>query len=180
MKFLLNQIKKSAQNKPFKFDEEIDVSELEALDNDIRKMKPVRVQGECTLDDEQVIFSLCISGEMTLPCARTLVDVPYFFTINETEIFSFSPYRTEDDIENEIFPIEGEMIDLRPIIEENILLAVPFRVFSEDEDAIKNAILKGDGWDYFQEADENEKQEKTIDPRLKKLQSLLDNKEKEK
>lgn len=180
MKFILNQIKMNAHDQPFKFDQKVNVSELEAMDSEIREIKPVRVQGECTLDGSQYIFSLKITGEMILPCARTLVDVPYPFEINVIEIFSVSPYLSEEDSENEIHPVQGEMLDLRPAIQENILLAVPFRVFSDDAETLNNVLSKGDGWEYTLEAEENEKQEKTIDPRLQKLQSLLDDNEKEK
>lgn len=180
MKFILNQIKINAYDKPFKFDQEVNVSELEEMDNDIRKILPVRVKGECTIDGDQIVFTLNISGEMILPCARTLVDVPYSFEVNEVEVFSSSPYYSEEDSENEIHPIQGEVLDLSPCIWENVLLAVPFRVFSDDEEALDKALLKGDGWEYTLEADEAQKQEKTIDPRLKKLQSLLDDNRKEK
>lgn len=180
MKFILNQIKMIAHDQPFKFDQELDVSELEDMDNDIRKINPVRVQGNCTIDGDDFIFAYEITGEMILPCARTLVDVPYDFKINEIEVFSTSSFYSEKDRENEIHQVQGEILDLRPCILENILLAVPFRVFSDDEEVLKNALAKGDGWELTLETDENEEQEKTIDPRMKKLQSLLDDNGKEK
>ena len=178
MKFILNQIKKNTYNEPFIFDKEVDVSELESMDNDIREINPVRVQGVCTIEGDQIIFSLTISGEMVLPCARTLVDVPYSFNVSETEIFSSSPYYGQEEIENEIYPIQGEVIDLTPCIQENISLAIPFRVFSDDDEAKKHALLKGEGWEFTLESEKSEIQEKTIDPRLQKLRSLLDDSEK--
>lgn len=175
MKYILSQIKKDAYNQPFTFDEEVDVSEIASMDNDIIKIKPVRVSGNCVIDGEQVIFSLKISGEMILPCARTLVDVSHFFEIEEVEVFSESLYFGKEEEVNEVYPIDGEVINLMPCIEENILLAIPFRVFSDDANVLDNALFKGDGWAYSLEADEEVKKEKTIDPRLKKLQSFLDN-----
>lgn len=180
MKLLLSQIKQKAYNEPFIFEEKVDVSELVSMNNDIRAIQPVQVQGECTLDGDQIIFSLTISGEMILPCARTLADVAHPFEIHEVEIFSSSPYYGREESENEIYPVEGEVLDLTPCILENILLAIPFRVFSDDEEVLKQALLQGDGWEYTQESEIVSKQEKTIDPRLKKLQSLLENNDNEK
>jgi uncharacterized protein len=105
---------------------------------------------------------------MILPCARTLADVPYEFHIDATELFTLSPYASADD-ESEIHPVDGELLDLKPYIEENILLDVPFRVFSDDEEVLDNAVKQGEGW---QVASEDAQQDK-IDPRLEKLQALL-------
>lgn len=181
MRFTLHQIKKSAHLRPFTFDQKVDVSELESMNNDIREIEPVRIQGECTMEGDEFIFMLTISGVMILPCARTLVDVPYSFEVNATEVFSASPYFGEDEIEDEIHPIEGEVIDLTPCILENIILAIPYRVFSEDKYAQEHALLKGEGWELTLEEElEDKTEEKTIDPRLKKLKTLLDNEDKDK
>lgn len=176
MKFTLGEIKKKALHQPFIFDEEVDVSELETMNNDIRELKTARVYGICTMQGDEIIFSMTISGKMILPCARTLVDVPYSFEFTADEVFSISPYYGEEEEENEIHLVEGEVIDLTPYIKENILLDVPFRVFSDDEEAKKNAPVEGEGWEFAAE----EKQEKTIDPRLRKLQSFFADNEKEK
>lgn len=170
MKFTLGEIKKDAYNQPFTFAGEVDVSELEAMNNDIRELKSVRVYGICTIQGDEFIFSMTISGKMILPCARTLVDVPYSFEFKADEIFSISPYYGKEEEENEIHPVEGEVLDLTPHIKENILLEVPFRVFSDDEEAQQNAPIKGEGWEFTSE----EKKEKIIDPRLKKLQSFFE------
>lgn len=180
MKFLLNEIKKNAQNKPFTFDREMDASELaRANSNDIRDISTVRVQGNCVLDGDQFIFTLHISGEMILPCARTLEDVNYPFDVKEVEVFSESPYYGEEEEEEEIHQVEGEVIDLAPLIYENIILATPYRVYS-DEDVLKNALTKGDGWELSleNESEEQREDDQKIDPRLKKLKKLLDNDEK--
>ncbi|WP_087973027.1 YceD family protein [Oceanobacillus rekensis] len=176
MKLTLSQIRKNAVNKPFEFDEVADVSELETMNNDIREIKPVRVHGKADIQGDQFFFSFIIEGEMILPCARTLVDVPFPFTIHTKEIFSASPYYGRDEEEDEIHPIDGEVLDLMPVIKENIILEIPFRVFSEEADPEGAAPSKGDGWEFVSEV----KKEKTIDPRFKKLESLLENKRKEK
>lgn len=179
LKFTLGEINKNAFNEPFTFEREIDVSDLADLPNDIRKIKPVQVQGSYALDGEEIIFTLNMNGEMILPCARTLVDVPYAFEINEVEIFTTSEYMDAEKEEDEIHPVEGEVIDLGPYIKENIMLAIPYRVFSDDEEALKNARFEGEGWTYTLEEDEDDdnEQKNVIDPRLQKLQELLNDKE---
>jgi uncharacterized protein len=172
MKFSIQKLKISGSN-PYYFDELVDISELEEMKNDIRKIDPVRVKGQGTMQGNEITFNFTIDGEMTLPCARTLADVEYPFHIKAIEIFSTSPYYAKED-ESEIHPVSGEMLDLTPYIKENVLLEVPFRVFSENKKVQENALTKGEGWVLTTE----EKTEEKIDPRLQKLQSLLDNNDK--
>lgn len=174
MKYLISEIKRKTHNGPIHFDEWLDVSEIETRNSDIRKINPVHVVGDCTMQGDQIIFSFLISGEMILPCARTLVDVAYPFEIKAQEIFSSSAKFGETGQENEIHAIDEEMLDLTPYIKENILLEVPFRVFSEDAMERENISMKGNGWEFITE----EKEKETIDPRFKKLESLLDKKRK--
>lgn len=179
MKFSLAQIrKKTANNRTFYFEEVIDVSDLKQLFDDIRDIRTSHVTGECIVRGEQIIFTLRIQGELILPCARTLVDVPYTYDINTVEIFTTSLYLTEEDEEEEIHPVEGEVLDLAPYIKENIILDIPFRVISEEADKESNVPQEGHGWQVVSESELSQKQ--TIDPRMKKLQSLLEKDKKEK
>src|SRR5699024_1293912 len=106
---------------------------------------------------------------------RTLEDVSYPFQVKEVEVFSESPYYGKEEEENEIHQVQGEVIDLKPCIYENVLLAIPLRVYA-DEDVLQNALVKGEGWELtIESTEEDERESETkIDPRLKKLQSLLD------
>src|SRR5690625_2387530 len=122
VKFSISELKKKAMDQPFYFDKTVDVTELEKLNNDIRKIEHVKVQGNCYFKNEEIIFSLKIIGTLILPCARTLVDVPYSFNIQATEIFTTSNYLSEEDEENEVHQVDGEVLDLLPVIKENILL----------------------------------------------------------
>ncbi|MFD2043998.1 YceD family protein [Ornithinibacillus salinisoli] len=175
MKFTVAQMKKLGFNEPFTFDEKVDVSELETMNNDIRRIDPVHVHGDCTVQGDQFIFSFTIRGEMILPCARTLVDVEYPLDIKAREIFTTSSYLVDDN-DIEIHLIDGEVLDLTPYIKENILLEVPFRVFSDEADDQQSFQPKGNDWEVTSE----DAKEKKIDPRLKKLESLFKDNEKEK
>lgn len=179
MKFSLAEIRRKTENAVFYFEREVDASEVKKLHEDIRDISPVLVKGNCVVDGDRYIISLEISGELILPCARTLVAVPYPFHIKEVEVFSISADgEDDDDAEEIIFPIEGEVIDLAPSIHENILLAVPYRVFSDDPEVLNRALMQGKGWELTLQDDEQDdkKREDAVDPRLMKLQSLLNNK----
>lgn len=179
MKFALSQIRKNAYDEPFEFSGDVDVSELESLNNDIRKTSPANVVGNCVIEGDEFIFTLMIHGELILPCARTLVDVNYEYSIHTIEVFSASPHYGKEEEENDIHPIESEIIDLTELIKENIILNLPYRVYSPNKEDLADAVTDGKGWNLATEDEWNTKEEVTeeeapIDPRLKKLQSLLD------
>lgn len=174
MQIAIGKIKRSTYNEPFHFEDNVDVSELETLNNDIRTIEPVHVKGDCYIQGDNIISSFTIKGEMILPCARTLVDVPFPFNIHAEEVFTLSAYYGDEEAENEIHPITGETLDLTPYIKENILLEVPFRVFSDDKEATENAPFKGNGWEFVSP----EEKKQTVDPRFKKLENLFNDKEK--
>lgn len=168
MKFSLQKLK-NVGSEPLYFEEYVDISELEEMKNDIREIEPVHVKGHTTMQGEEITFQFTIDGKMILPCARTLADVRYPFQVDALEVFSTSLYYNVED-DSEIHPVNGEVLDLTPYIEENVLLEVPFRVFSDDKEVQENALTEGEGWELKTEGATEEK----IDPRLEKLQSLLE------
>ncbi|MBO1003530.1 YceD family protein [Pseudogracilibacillus auburnensis] len=173
MKFSTAEIKNKSFDGPFYFEQIVDVSELETLkNNDIKHIDPVQVKGMCTVDKDELIFSFSIIGKMILPCARTLVDVPYSFHFNVTEVFTTSEHIDEEDEENGVHQIFEETLDLKPYIKENIVLEAPYRVFSDEK-----GLEKGEGWAFYIEDEHQKEKQETIDPRLAKLQKLLNNDE---
>ncbi|WP_188205709.1 YceD family protein [Alkalibacillus aidingensis] len=178
MKIPLQKIK---VNEPYKFGETVDVSDLQEMDNDIRRLETVDVSGEATVDKGLFTFRFQVSGTMILPCARTLVDVAYPFTIEAYEQFTTAQHKASED--EEIHYIDQEVLDLTPYIKENILLEVPIRVFS-DETKIEDVVSHQEGFTVLDE-DEYEEQEamqhekferekqKTVDPRLSSLKQYF-------
>lgn len=178
MKFAIAQMKKNAHRGTTSFQNEVDVSELETMNNDIREINHVNVEGEYSVQGSDIIFSFRIEGKMILPCARTLVDVPYPFNIRATEIFSEDVYteNDQDQDDDEIHPIDGEVIDLLPYIKENILLKAPYRVYAKETNSGESMVPeKGKGWEFVTEP----KVEDKIDPRLQKLESFFKDKKKD-
>ena len=175
MKFALSELRKKA-TEPYYFNEVVDLTELEQLNNDIRKIDPVTVKGYCIYKSGEFIFSLNIKGNLILPCARTLVDVPYPIDIQTTEIFSTAEQLSKEDEENEIHLITEEVIDLIPVIKENIILDLPYRIFANEQTIQNKKMLQGNGWKVVTEEDSVKEKNNSIDPRLKKLGVLLNNK----
>ena len=173
MKFPLQKLKQTA-DEPFYFEDDVDIRELEQLNNDIRRISPVHVKGQAMTRGNDITVTFSIDGEMVLPCARTLVDVTYPFHIDALEAFNLSPYHTEED-DSEVHSVNGEVLDLTPYIKENVQLEIPTRVFSNDDEAHEAAPQEGKGWQVVTE----EPEEKKVDPRMAKLQSLLNEEENE-
>ncbi|WP_440895188.1 YceD family protein [Amphibacillus sp. Q70] len=167
-------IQKILQSDVLPIEASVDLSELEALNNDIRDIGSVSVKCEASIRDDFIYCQLNISGVMILPCARSLVDVRYPFEINTVEVFSEDPHLNEDQ-DIEIHPIEGEVLDLEPLIKENVLLEVPFRVYAKEDELERNTLSTGDGWTLISEDEKAEE----IDPRFAKLQSLLNDEKNE-
>lgn len=153
---------------PFVFDEMVDVSELESLNNDIRKIDPVQVKGMCTVDGDDLIFSYTIEGKMILPCARTLVDVEYPFNFDVSEVYTSTEREDSKNTDIIVHQISEDVLDLTPYIMENIILETPYRVFSDEK-----PLEGGQGWSYYTEDKLSVANADKIDPRLEKLKELL-------
>ncbi|MDH6366051.1 YceD family protein [Breznakia blatticola] len=129
----------------------------------LRDLKDVHVEGSLDYDGKSdlVTVDMEISGEMILPCAITNEDVPYPFDIEPTEVFAF---RKVDDTED-LHEAKGDVIELLPIIFQDIMMEVPLKVVKDD---IKE-YPKGEGWEVISESDYQKRKKDEVDPRLAKL-----------
>ncbi|WP_088104989.1 YceD family protein [Halalkalibacter urbisdiaboli] len=169
MKWTLAQLN-VAKHKPFLIDEIIDLHDIMDQNHEIRDISPVRVKGEAVYTGHVVTFPLHITGELTLPCSRTLADVKLPFDLRVSEQFRPADeyYRKEDEDED-VHIIENDVVDLVPYIKEHILLEIPMQIFAE-EDVEPQAPPEGKDWELVTE----ETQEKKIDPRLADLAKFFD------
>ncbi|ALC80954.1 MULTISPECIES: YceD family protein [Bacillus] len=169
MKWTVYQLNQLA-HKGLEFDETLELDELTKANTDIRRISPIRVKGKADIDSKQAAFDFTISGEMTLPCSRTLVDVIHPFTLTTKELFSF--YGEEEELDDDDFHIaENDIVDLTPIIKEEILLEVPMQIFADSKEKPGAAPQKGQDWQVVSE----EEHENRVDPRLADLKKLLNN-----
>ncbi|GAA0294171.1 uncharacterized protein GGQ92_000109 [Gracilibacillus halotolerans] len=147
-------------------DEMEDIREIKELNNDIRSVEPVHVVGTVRMNGDKIFCQLQVTGKMILPCARTLIDVPYSFEVHVDETYTTDEFKESE----EIHLVKGELLDLTPAIRENVLLDVPMRVFAEKEELEANTVDEGEGWTLITD----EQKEKKVDPRLEKLQQFFE------
>lgn len=162
--FQLNQL----QHKGLEIDETVDVNDI-TTNSEIRSIDPVHVTGKADLSSKSATFHLTLEGSMVLPCSRTLVDVNYPFTIQTTETFLFQPAEYESD-EEELHMVQGDVIELLPIIHEAILAEIPMQIFSDSPNMEEAAPQSGKDWSVVSEKD----QENKVDPRLAGLAKFFE------
>lgn len=169
MKWTITQLQKY-RAKGLVLDESIDVSDIKEADKQIRDVSPIHVTGRVDINATNITFHIHLTGVLTLPCARTFVDVRHPFDIETTETFLLNDDLS--DLDNEFYTVvKGDVIDLAPVIRENLLLEVPMQVFCEDAHPEGAAPQSGNDWSVVTE----EAQEKKIDPRLAGLAKFFDN-----
>lgn len=172
MKWSIHQLRKFSYT-DFMFDETIVLDEIFEQKTDLLGLSPIHVAGKMDFSEKKIVFHFTISGVMTLPCSRTLNPVDYPFKILCTETF-FTDASYMTDHEGQI--LKSDMVDLRPIVLENIILEIPMQIFSEAENDYKIAPDQGRDWSLLTE-EEFEKIQKesqpSVDPRLAGLAKLL-------
>lgn len=165
MKWTTQQLQQFIRERTdYAFSDVIDISDVCDRDSEIRYISPVTVSGRLIPEGDKMSFWLDMTGEMILPSAKTLADVHYPFHTETLEVFTYDEALTSE--EDEIHVIEHDVIDLIPFIKEAVLVAKPIKVSGDDDDMLSS----GEGWEVIDEKHEQEK----IDPRLEKLQQLLD------
>jgi uncharacterized protein len=167
VKWHIHQLKKYL-HKPLDIDEVIEVSELKKKNHEIRDVSPVQVTGRADVSSDRATFHLHLTGTLVLPCSRTLVDVELPFDITTTEHFLLQP--AEYEVDEDLHEPQGEVIDLLPVIEENILLEIPMQIFAENPDKEKSAPQAGKDWQVITELENEEK----VDPRLAGLANFFE------
>ena len=133
------------------FDEDVKFFEDKYEFKLFKDLKNVHINGKifCNYNDNLEI-NMIISGIMVLndSCTNELIDYPFNIDLNE---------------ELEEFPInEQNLLDLKEILWQNIVLEVPIRTSKSN----KIETISGDGWSIL---DENSKKE---DPRLDAFKAL--------
>ncbi|WP_416826953.1 YceD family protein [Ectobacillus polymachus] len=164
MKWSIHQLNKY-RSKGLEIDEMVtfDVSDW---NTDIRNVFPVHVTGKAEFSANKYTFHLRVQGTMILPCSRTLEDVLYPFDIITTEVFVAS--QEEYVAYVDVHYLQGEVLDLLPVIKENIILEIPMQVFSEK--ALEEALSKGQDWQVITKKVKTE----DVDPRLANLAKFFD------
>jgi uncharacterized protein len=173
MKWSIHQLSKYRQN-GLPIDMQVQLDEVMTRNSDIRNVSPVHVKGLCTFGASQMTCQLTVSATLTLPCARTWEDVEYPVNIETVEIFSWIDEEKRGDDGGDIHYLDGDVIDMKPVLEELILLEVPMQVFLENTEG---QMYGGKNWSYTTDEDvelANKVDEPKLDPRLAALAKYFD------
>ena len=133
----------------------------------INDLKDVEVTGSGNFNssEERLYVTYHVQGTMVVPCAISLEDVDYPFSIDTDVVFAF--YKPEDD--EDVVEARKDVANLTSVIFQEIMMAIPMRVVKE------GAKMKtsGSGWKVMDESEVVAKEEDTIDPRLAKLKDYF-------
>ncbi|MBO1100458.1 DUF177 domain-containing protein [Enterococcus hirae] len=180
MKWSLLELRKY-QETPLTFHEALDLkAELMERDNLILDVAPVAVQGLVSVDKKGYLVHYTVQTTLTVPSTRSLepVELPMDFAVDEL-FMTKEQYQLRDDqlSAEEILLIEDAKLDLTESIEDNILLAIPMRVLTEEEE-LATDLPKGTDWEVVSEEEyerrKSEDAKTKVDPRLAKLSELFD------
>lgn len=172
MKYPLNHLLKYGEE-PFDIDERVDFSDVAKTHNEIRNISDVFIQGTGRIRNQMIIFDLNIRCDVTLPCAITLDDVVYPLNIQTREYFTFDTLAREEDFEDDVTIIKNQIVELAPVVWQNIVVNIPLRVVSPN--AYERVKARGDNFEIVSEHIPTSS-ERSIDPRFEKLKELLDKK----
>ncbi|EOH89483.1 nucleic acid-binding protein [Enterococcus villorum] len=180
MKWSLLELRKY-QETPLTFHETLDLkADLMKRDNLILDVMPVVVKGLVSVDKKGYLVHYTVQTTLTVPSTRSLepVELPMDFTVDEL-FMTKEQYQLRDDqlATEEILLIEEAKLDLTASIEDNILLAIPMRVLTAEEEQATE-LPKGTDWEVISEEEyerrKKEDAETKVDPRLAKLSELFD------
>lgn len=133
MKWALAQLHRYGKT-PFNFTCQFDFHDYIENIDDILDISLINVEGTGrNIVDDRYLFTLHITGVLTLECARTLDPVLFPIDLNVEEVFD-----TIDD--GEVNLIEKQTIDLKNVIWENVYLEKPMRVFKEGTEEYQNDV----------------------------------------
>ncbi|KGR92176.1 metal-binding protein [Ureibacillus massiliensis 4400831 = CIP 108448 = CCUG 49529] len=174
MKWSIHELSKYRQN-GMPIDTVVQLDEVKKRNNEIRHISPVHVKGHCTFGASQMTCQFTMAATLTLPCARTWEDVEFPIHVETVEIFSWiDPELRGNEEDEDIHYVDGEVIDLKPVLEELVLLEIPMQVFKEGSEG---QVQGGKNWSYSTDEDiarQKENDEQKVDPRLANLAKYFD------
>lgn len=179
MKWSLLELSKY-QSVPLTFDTTLELTDvLQQKESMIFAATPIHVAGFISVDATSYVLHYEVSTTLTLPSTRSLEPVLFPMNFSVDELFmtpeQFQANKEEVE-EHEVLMLDTQTLDLDESVADNIVLAIPLQVLTEEEKQGKT-LPSGSGWTVFSEEDYTsaieEEQQSTIDPRLAKLSEFL-------
>ncbi|MFC3928220.1 YceD family protein [Streptococcus caprae] len=145
--FSTAEIKKKTEG--IVFDEILNVKdELCQRDSEIIDIKDVRASGKVTYEQGLYLLQYNLAYKITLPSSRSMEPVELVLSDDIMEPFIESEHvqTNQELIDTDlILVLEGQTINLRESVIDNILLNIPLRVLSPDEEA-DDQLPSGKDW----------------------------------
>ena len=143
------------------FDQELDLlKELQKRNPEILDLKDVTATGRVAYDTGLYVLDYQLTYTIVLASSRSMEPVELQESYPVTEVFA-EDAQSEADIEaleeDLILPIEGGRIDLSESVADNILLNIPLKVLTpEEEDG--QGFIEGNDWKIMTEEEYQEAQ----------------------
>ena len=136
------------------FDQELDLlKELQKRNPEILDLKNVRATGRVAYDTGLYILDYQLTYTIVLASSRSMEPVELQESYPVTEVFA-EDVQSDADIEaleeDLILPIEGGKIDLSESVADNILLNIPLKVLTPEEEA-GQGFIEGNDWKILSE-----------------------------
>lgn len=148
----LNEIRKSEEG--LIFDKILDVKEdLLKRSAEILDIDAVHVVGQVSFDDGLYLLDYRLSYLITLPSSRSMKPVLLELSDDVSEVFvSEEDYESKKDMVDDALAliVKGDKLNLEESVVDNILLSIPLRVLSPDEEN-GDILPSGNDWSVLTE-----------------------------
>lgn len=152
--FHILDIKKNKEGLSFK--ESLDLkTDLMARNPEIIDIKDIQVEGRVTYENALYILTYQLSYVLTLPSSRSMDPVELKESYPVTELFmeiADLKNLSGDEDDELILLIEGESLDLSESVADNILLNIPLKVLTPEEEE-HETYPEGKDWQVLSQED---------------------------
>ena len=162
-----------------KFEQNFDLAqELQERNAEILDVKNVTAKGKAQYEEGLYFLDYELSYTLTLASSRSMepVDLQESYLVNE--IFADGQRGgSQQDLlgEDLVLPIEGDRIDLAESVADNILLNIPLKILTPEEEA-GSEMPTGNDWQVMTEEEyqQSQKEKKEVNSPFAGLQGLFD------
>ncbi|GFH40680.1 YceD family protein [Lactococcus insecticola] len=156
--------------------------ELITREPEILAVSEVLVNGRVDADKEIYVLNYTADYTLTLPSSRSLTPVEVPMSLAVSELFTTQAYLDDNkaDLDADmLFILEKDVIDLDESVADNILLELPMKVLTKDEENASE-MPKGDTWQVLTEEDyaklqaESDEETKVAKSPFSQLDGLFD------
>jgi len=182
MKWSLQELKKF-KDIGLPIDAQLDLRDsLLQRDKEILDLSIVEVKGQIAMEASEYILSYTMDYTITLPSSRSLAPVELPKSVQVIEVFqTLEDFKNLEDEEklDEIIVIDGQTISLDESVADNILLNIPLRILTAEEENSTD-LPTGSFWQVISEEDfakastPEDDDQTNIDPRLAKLKDFFE------